>query len=595
MRRPFFQTLTSYVLFGVALTPYLFADSQVKDEEAAMIYQKVSNTLEKALNRSSAPESYRSAFQLFQKRSPETQRRIQQNPDQVIEILSQVLKEMNLSHLAIQKRPPLEPSGSLEIEAKPGMLGVHTKPDPSGHDVEKIRILFPNSGLSENGIGRGDQILAVNGRPFSEFQGCADGQSVRVHVRKLNGETEEMDIKCKSRSVIYAPSFQEIDYQGSQVIRLSVPSFEGEYRPEIVAEAFLLAIKKQKDVVVDLRGNPGGRPDHFLSFLLKEGTPIIHEVGKAHELEKTIVAGYLTEPKVHEAMDRYVLRLHDVVSRLNGVLTFPSECRNLQQALQGDFIRLARDQNELIKGLFRFPALQERIRNLFLASQSKIDQLKESLLTEKCPPIDCHRDQPSGKVNLPQGLQQALSPFLPIMTSLDEVKTQIEEGIYKIKSLPLEKPELRDTIRVPSPGQRVPGIGQTLGAITPFRGKIAFLVKDSFCAAEVCAAAPMEYDELRAGQTASESPLYPSAVRVFGSTPGAAQGLYTENFKMESGTYEIRYPGNDIHTPVKDIKVEGQGIQGHERLRKQRKEDGSMDSALIQAIEWLKQKPQEKK
>lgn len=125
----------------------------------------------------------------------------------------------------------------------------------------------------------------------------------------------------------------------------------------------------------------------------------------------------------------------------------------------------------------------------------------------------------------------------------------------------------------------------------PYSGKVAFLVgKGTFCAAEICAIAPMEYLELRKVKEINKiryaDELFVEDAIVIGKTLGGAQGLETKEFATDFGTYRLSFPMYDVYTPIHHHKIEGYGIKGVS-VQKDAQADAEFEPKLRQALDWL--------
>ena len=143
--------------------------------------------------------------------------------------------------------------------------------DPATGMLEEVKVedVINGSGAEDAGILAGDLIIAVDGRPLSEFDSNTLVNAIRgtegttVVITVLRAETE-IDLSCERRLVID----KTVDYAISDGIAyIEITSFKSN-TPDLFADA-LETVKAAgvKGIVFDLRGNPGGYLDSVLEVL----------------------------------------------------------------------------------------------------------------------------------------------------------------------------------------------------------------------------------------------------------------------------------------------------------------------------------------
>ncbi len=119
------------------------------------------------------------------------------------------------------------------------------------------------------GIVPGDVILKVDGKPADGAKGIAGAESgtLLLTVKHKDGKTVDLTLTRAKFSTLQPEALTEVD---KDTARLVVPTFEpNRYDPENV-ETLMKRAAKYKNLIVDLRDNPGGRVtyvQHLLGLL----------------------------------------------------------------------------------------------------------------------------------------------------------------------------------------------------------------------------------------------------------------------------------------------------------------------------------------
>ena len=150
-------------------------------------------------------------------------------------------------------------------------VSVMQKLDPTSGMLEEVSIeeVFGGSGADDAGIIAGDLIVAVDGRPLSEFDGNTlvrairgeEGTTVRITVER---DGERIDFVCERRTVVDMSVRYSID---GGIGYIEISSFKLN-TPTLFAEAIAAAkTAGVSGIVFDLRDNPGGYLDSVVDVI----------------------------------------------------------------------------------------------------------------------------------------------------------------------------------------------------------------------------------------------------------------------------------------------------------------------------------------
>jgi carboxyl-terminal processing protease len=132
-------------------------------------------------------------------------------------------------------------------------IGVSLRPEPSG-DLYVIEQVRPGSPAAEAGVAVGWRLITGEGALWTPEQDIAEGQSVTLSL--IDGEGVARPLTLIPRMMEPTPAFVA-DRTRPGVLVLTVDGFElglGRWMGEQ-----LEGLPPETDVVIDLRGNPGGR------------------------------------------------------------------------------------------------------------------------------------------------------------------------------------------------------------------------------------------------------------------------------------------------------------------------------------------------
>jgi carboxyl-terminal processing protease len=175
-------------------------------------------------------------------------------------------------------------------------IGVSLRPEPSGESylIEQVR---PGSPAADAGVVVGWRLVTGEGAPWTPEQDIAEGRSVTLSLIDADGLARPLTLV--PRLMEPTPAFVA-DRSRPGVLLLTVDGFEaglGRWMGEELAN-----LPPETDVVIDLRGNPGGRlaeADAVLSCFLPRDQLWAARTGRSGrrvELRTAGGCGNLEEP-----------------------------------------------------------------------------------------------------------------------------------------------------------------------------------------------------------------------------------------------------------------------------------------------------------
>ncbi len=132
-------------------------------------------------------------------------------------------------------------------------IGVSLRPEPSG-DAWLIEQVRPGSPAAEAGVGIGWRLVTGEGAPWTPDQDIAEGRAVTLSL--IDGDGLARPLTLTPRMMEPTPAFVA-DRSRPGVLVLTVDGFELGLGRWMGAQ--LENLPPETDVVIDLRGNPGGR------------------------------------------------------------------------------------------------------------------------------------------------------------------------------------------------------------------------------------------------------------------------------------------------------------------------------------------------
>ncbi len=175
-------------------------------------------------------------------------------------------------------------------------IGVSLRPEPSG-DLYVIEQVRPGSPAAEAGVAVGWRLVTGEGALWTPEQDIAEGRAVTLAL--IDGEGAARPLTLTPRMMEPTPAFVA-DRTRPGVLVLTVDGFEpglGRWMGEQLA-----GLPLETDVVIDLRGNPGGRlaeADAVLSCFLPRDRLWAARTGRSGrrvELRTAGGCGDLAEP-----------------------------------------------------------------------------------------------------------------------------------------------------------------------------------------------------------------------------------------------------------------------------------------------------------
>lgn len=151
-------------------------------------------------------------------------------------------------------------------------IGVMIGPDPKGLLIVRV---YPDSAADKAKLVPGDVIVKVEGNKpntTSAVRGDA-GTPVRIEIEHTDGKRQKYTLIREAYSSAEPPSLKMVD---ANTALLRVPTFDVAYDRQKIEELMTEA-DKSKNLVIDMRGNPGGAVInllHLLGMLLPPGSKI---------------------------------------------------------------------------------------------------------------------------------------------------------------------------------------------------------------------------------------------------------------------------------------------------------------------------------
>ncbi len=140
-------------------------------------------------------------------------------------------------------------------------IGIMVGPDPKGIAVVRV---YPGSSAMDAGLEPGDIIEQVNGKKAEQtsIRG-EEGSSVSLEVEHPDGKHQKYTMQRTSYSTAIPASLVMVD-KDTAVLR--VPTFDNSYDGSKI-QSLMKEAADAKNLVIDLRGNPGGVVVNMIGFL----------------------------------------------------------------------------------------------------------------------------------------------------------------------------------------------------------------------------------------------------------------------------------------------------------------------------------------
>lgn len=141
-------------------------------------------------------------------------------------------------------------------------IGVLIAPDKDGLLITRV---YANTPADRAGIKSGDVITNVDGQKPDSATAVRgeEGTSATIIILHPNGQTRSLTITRARYSIFEPPTFKEID---KDTAMLKIPTFHTGYSPRQIEDLYAKAMP-YKNLVLDLRGNPGGEISHFMHLM----------------------------------------------------------------------------------------------------------------------------------------------------------------------------------------------------------------------------------------------------------------------------------------------------------------------------------------
>ena len=190
--------------------------------------------------------------------------------------LGEMLDLLDDDHAGVA--PPAVARRQDALRRRRAAIGVSLRPEPSGEGyvIEQVR---PGSPAAEAGVVAGWRLIAGEGALWTPEQDIAEGRPVTLAL--VDGDGAARPLTLTPRMMEPAPAFVA-DRSRPGVLVLTVDGFElglGRWMGEQLEE-----LPPETDVVIDLRGNPGGRlaeADAVLSCFLPRDRPWAARTGRS--------------------------------------------------------------------------------------------------------------------------------------------------------------------------------------------------------------------------------------------------------------------------------------------------------------------------
>lgn len=176
-------------------------------------------------------------------------------------VVNSLMREYGFSHISL-----FTPSfGEARVTQKRAGIGIRIQVEENGLRVVNV---FPDSPAGDVGLMIGDLVIENDGKPVRSVADLAGNEGDKSTIVVLRGEERiTKDVVRRQYSTIIPES---LEWDGDVAI-VTVPTFDTGYNPSNVEDIMVEAKKRAKAVVLDLRGNGGGRVtnlQHLAAFFL---------------------------------------------------------------------------------------------------------------------------------------------------------------------------------------------------------------------------------------------------------------------------------------------------------------------------------------
>lgn len=172
-------------------------------------------------------------------------------------VINNALGEYKCSHFSVITPEQVEAQRS---GTKTG-IGIYPELKPEGIAINGV---LPGSPAEKAGLKGGDLIVLVNGEKPTSLSALGGnlGDEFKLTIQEPSGKRREVKV---TRSVFTAIEPQSLRWTSPDTVVLRIPTFEQHYKSK-VAQDHVTQAAKAKNLIIDLRGNPGGYVFNMLNF-----------------------------------------------------------------------------------------------------------------------------------------------------------------------------------------------------------------------------------------------------------------------------------------------------------------------------------------
>jgi len=225
-----------------------------------------------------------------------------QSIEEASAVINQMLSELNTSHTRFYSK--LEPAyyQLLGIFSDRGFSKQIKKVFPDGKidypgigiftkDLNKktfITAILDNSPAAKAGLKVGDEILAVDGKPYQPIQSFVNTQDVKLSIQRTpdSKNVEQITVipKKLDPNTLFLDAMKDsikiIERQGKKIGYVHIWSYAGDqYQELLVNEIAYGKLKDAEALILDLRDGWGGADPNYLN-IFTEKVPVLTRIGR---------------------------------------------------------------------------------------------------------------------------------------------------------------------------------------------------------------------------------------------------------------------------------------------------------------------------
>lgn len=176
--------------------------------------------------------------------------------------VNSALRQFGLSHIVLHT-PKVA-----ESRRTNSSIGIGITPQPVADGIMIMRVI-PGGAAEKAGLKPGDTIIEVDGNRVEGTKGIAgaEGTDLTLKIKLASGETKDFKL-TRSRFSTKWP--EELTQVNTDTMKIEIRTFDFSYDRANV-EKLMIQASKAKNLIIDLRGNPGGAVinlQHFLGFFI---------------------------------------------------------------------------------------------------------------------------------------------------------------------------------------------------------------------------------------------------------------------------------------------------------------------------------------